>query len=239
MPVYPNFVVFDGLDGSGKTTLARTFLDVLARRGLKIFDIAAYGKETGSMPLPWIPDKDVIFSAEATHSWVGAAIRQELIRSAAGYDGKIVAAAYSLDRFILYRRFLLPMLKAGTPVISDRSATTSIIYQPIMENSPTLDEVLALPGNRQALEHAPGHIVIAKASASICMSRINARLDKKDDAVFEREAFLKKAEERFGSAWFRELWENQGSKIHYLNAELPLEQAKAEAAKLAEEIFPA
>jgi thymidylate kinase len=239
MPAYPNFVLFEGLDGSGKTTLARAFTGVLAGRGFKVFDIAAHGKSAGEIPLPWKPEKDLIFSAEPTHSWVGAAIRRELIRNGTGYDGKIVAEAYSLDRYILYRRFLLPMLQAGALVVSDRNAATSMIYQPIMENPMPLEEVLMLPGNRQALEHAPGHLIIAKVPAKVCISRINARADKKDDAVFEKEAFLAKAAERYESNWFRELWEKQGTEVHYLDASQPLETAKAEAARLANEIFPA
>lgn len=238
MPAYPNFVLFEGLDGSGKTTLARAFLAELASRGGKIFDLAAHGKTNGDLPLPWEPKNDIIFSAEPTHSWVGAAIRRELIRNGSSYDGRTVAEAYSLDRFILYKRFLLPMLKAGVPVVSDRNAATSIIYQPIMENGIALEEVLALPGNRQALEHAPGHVVIAKVPAKVCMARISAREDKKDDAIFEKESFLTKAAERYESAWFRELWEKQGSKVHYLNADQPIEAAKADAARLAREIFP-
>jgi thymidylate kinase len=70
------------------------------------------------------------------------------------------------------------------------------------------------------------------------MERIAAREDKKDDAIFEKEAFLNKAAERYESDWFRELWEKQGSIVHYLNADQPLEAAKTEARRLAEEIFP-
>jgi dTMP kinase len=233
------FVIFDGLDGSGKTTLARAFLGVLTARGYKACDIAAHGKEFGDLPLPWTPGKDVILSAEPTHSWVGAAIRRELIRNGTAYSGKTVAEAYSLDRYILYRRFILPMLEKGAIVISDRSATTSIIYQPLMDASVSLDELLEMPGNKQALEQAPGHIIIAKAGAKTCMERINSRSDKKDDSIFEKEAFLARAAERFESAWFRELWEKRGTKIHYLNAEQPLDAALADAKKLADEIFPA
>jgi thymidylate kinase len=238
MPAYPNFVLFEGLDGSGKTTLARAFSQTLADRGYKIFDLAAHGKNANDIPLPWPPEKDLIFSAEPTHSWVGAAIRAELIRNGADYDGKTVAEAYSLDRYILYRRFLLPMLRAGALVVSDRNAATSIVYQPIMENALSLEEVLALPGNKQALEHAPGHLVIAMVPAKVCIERINARADKKDDAVFEKEAFLTKAAKRYESDWFRELWEKHGTQVYYLDANQPMEQAIAASRRLAEKIFP-
>jgi thymidylate kinase len=238
MPVHPNFVIFDGLDGSGKTTLARTFTEVLAARGYKVFDVAAHGKKFGDLPLPWMPERDVIFSAEPTHAWVGAAIRRELIRNTTNYTSKIVAEAYSLDRYVLYQRLLLPMLAQGATVVSDRSATTSIIYQPIMDHGVKLDELLELSGNKQALEQAPAHLIITKASAKTCIGRINDRSDKKDDSIFEKEDFLNKAAGRFESTWFRELWEKQGTTVHYVNAELPLETVKAEVAKLADQIFP-
>ena len=238
MPTHEKFVIFDGIDGSGKTTLAEAFVQTLASRGKTIFHLAQTCKTSGEIPLPWPPSNEIIFSSEPTRAWIGAAIRNELIRNGTDYRGSDVAAAFALDRLILYTRFLIPMLERGAIVVQDRGVSSSIAYQPIMEKAVTLDELLAFPGNALALEHAPKHMVIARCSAKTAIARISARSDKKDDAIFEREDFLTRLAERYGSEWFKKLWEDRGTTVHYIDAEQSLEAVKAEAARLANEIFP-
>jgi Thymidylate kinase. len=111
-------------------------------------------------------------------------------------------------------------------------------YQPIMKNGVPLEELLDLYGNKLAFEHAPGQLVIAKCSAKTAIARLVSRYGKNDDAIFEKEDFLTKLAERYESAWFRGIWERQGTKIRIINAEQPLEAVKADIAQLAEEIFP-
>lgn len=238
MPAYPQFIMFEGIDGSGKTTLARFFAELLAQRGKTIFDLPETSKMSGKIPLPWQSKNEIIFTAEPTRSWIGAAIREELIRKGTGYPASLVAEAYAMDRFILYERLLVPMLKKGVNVISDRGLPTSVSYQPIMAGGVSLGQVLSYPGNKLALEHAPGHLIIVKCSAITAIARLSARSSKKDDALFEKEDFLTKASERYESDWFRKLWEDCGTKVHYLNGELPIEAVKTETMRLLNEIHP-
>jgi len=238
MPAYPQFIMFDGIDGSGKTTLVKFFCETIAKeKNLKVFNLPETCKSTGELPLPWTPIKEVIFSAEPTQVWVGAVIRKELISNDANYDRRTVAAAYAMDRLILYRRFLIPMLERNAIIIQDRGLSTSMVYQPIMKDGVRLEEIISYGGNNLAFDHTPGHLVIVKCSAKIGMSRIGGRSNKADNAIFEKEEFLTKAAERFESAWFRQIWEEHGTKVHYLNAEQPLEAVKADTAALARDIF--
>ena len=239
MPAYPNLVMFEGIDGSGKTTLARFFAELLATRGKTIFDLPETSKKTGEIPLPRQPKNEVIFTAEPTQVWIGAAIRNEFIRKGTSYDALSVAQAFSLDRLLLYTRFLVPMLKAGALIVQDRGLPSSMTYQPIMKNGVPLEDLLDLSGNKLALEHAPGQLVIAKCSAETAISRLAARSEKTDDAIFEKREFLEKLSGRYSSGWFRRIWEDRGTKIRMIDAEQPLEAVKADIAQLAEEIFPA
>jgi thymidylate kinase len=237
MSSHPNYIVFDGLDGGGKTTIAKAFVDELVRRGHDFFDLTADSKTTGDIPMQRDGKNEVIFCSEPTHAWTGAAIRKELIRKGTSYSPSAVGQAYALDRMILLQRFIIPTLQAGAKVISDRSVSTSMVYQPIMGNGMSLDKLLSYEGNQLALNNAPGHLVIVKASVKTCLARINARSNKADDAIFEKEEFLNKAADRFNSEWFQQLWAARGTTIHYFDAEQSLETVKANAARLANEIF--
>ena len=238
MPAYPNFIMFEGIDGSGKTTLARFFAELLARRGKTIFDLPENSKKTGEIPLPWKLGNEVIFTGEPTQTWIGAAIRNEFIRKGTAYNAASVAQAFSLDRLLLYSRFLIPMLKTGALIVQDRGLPSSMTYQPIMKNGVPLEDLLGMHGNELALEYAPGQLVIAKCSAKTAIARLAARSGKTDDAIFEKKDFLEKLSERYSSGWFRRIWEERGTKIRMIDAEQPLEKVKADIAHLAEEIFP-
>jgi thymidylate kinase len=238
MPVHDKFTMFEGIDGSGKTTVAKAFAHALAaRKGLTIFDLPETSRKNGELPLPWVPGNEIIFSAEPTRTWVGAAIRSELTRTGTGYGGSTVAEAFALDRQILYTRFIVPMLDSGAAVVQDRGLPSSMAYQPIMEDSVTLEAILALKGNALALEHAPKHLVIAQCSAKTSVARLASRTEKNDDSIFERENFLTELAARYEAGWFREAWEKQGTRIIYIDAERSIEEVRAEASRLAEELY--
>jgi dTMP kinase len=233
------FVIFEGIDGSGKRTLAKIFAGVLQERGRTVFDLVDLWRRTNHIPLAEKIKEDVLISAEPTFAGVGLAVRNDLIRKGEGYDAVSIAHGYALDRMILYKRLLLPSLAAGKYVLQERGVPSSLVYQPIQKNPLSLSEVANIPGNKFTIENAPGHIIIAKVSARTGMSRLGARVGKDDNAIFEKESFLAKAAERYESDWFRKFWEERGTQIHYFNAEQSLESAKTEATLLARQIFPA
>lgn len=211
------FIIFDGIDGSGKTTALNAVAAYLKKRRKKIFDLVAWSKKHHALPdANILKPYDVIVSAEPTHAWIGAAIRGEIIR-AKNYSGRDTAAAFALDRQILYTRCVIPALKMGKIILQDRSVATSIAYQPIQKNPASLKCVLNLPGNKLALSHAPDLLVLAVCPPEEAIRRLQSRTHKKDDAIFERLAFLKRADRRFRAPWFKKIWQRRGTRVTYLD----------------------
>ena len=99
-------VLIEGIDGSGKGVITNTFKKLAETENLKIFDLINYIKKENDFPeYEMIKDYDIIISGEPTYSWVGRAIRQELIKdNKRDYPALTVAQAYALDRKILYKR---------------------------------------------------------------------------------------------------------------------------------------
>jgi dTMP kinase len=231
------FVIIDGLDGSGKSLVVNGLADYLKKKGKKVFELKEFWKTSHTLPEPEdLHDYDVIISAEPTYSMVGVAIRQEIIRNNdRKYSVLATATAFSLDRLVLYKRLIIPLLEKGKTIIQDRSVTTSIAYQPIQAEPLSLAKVLSLEGNKLALENRPDLLIIADVKAEVCIGRLGKRDDKKDNAIFENLAFQKKAYKRFKSKWFRKLFEERGSKLVYLDADKPKQEVVSSAIKLYEE----
>ncbi|HLD18871.1 MAG TPA: hypothetical protein VJB90_02575 [Candidatus Nanoarchaeia archaeon] len=213
------FIMVDGLDGCGKGKAIEALRDLAHSKKLKTFDLKTYWKDYDIIPtLQDIGDAEVIISAEPTYALVGKGIREEIIKdNKREYSAQSTAFAFSLDREILYRRLLIPALKAGKIVFQERGIVTSIVYQPVQGNI-SLNEVINLPGNRLALQNAPGLVIIPKLSAKTAMARLKGR-EKKDDAIFENLPFQEKLKERFESEWLQTLLKNNGSKVEYIDNE--------------------
>jgi dTMP kinase len=230
------FVIIDGLDGSGKSLIVNGIAEHLKAQGKKVFELKEYWKTSSSLPEPEeLFDYDVIISAEPTYSFIGRAIREEIIRhNERNYSVLATATAFSLDRLILYKRIIIPLLERGKTIIQDRSVTTSIVYQPIQAEPLSLKKVLNLEGNSLALEHRPDLLIIADIKAEVCIERLGKRDDKKDNAIFENLGFQKKAYKRFRSKWFRKLFEERGSKVVYLDADKSKQEVVDGAIRLLE-----
>ncbi len=232
-----NFVMVDGLDASGKGTIVKSFGAWAAGKGMKVLYFNEYCRENHRFPeFEEISDYDVLVTDEPTHSYIGQAIREEFIRNSdRKYPALSIAQAFSLDREILYRRVILPALQAGKTVFQERGVVSSVVYQPAHGRIP-LSEIINMPGNRLALQHAPNLLLILKVRAETVIERLGLR-QKKDDAIFENLLFQKKLEERYASEWLKQLFEQHGSNVIYLDTNPPktIEETKEEALKIWEE----
>ncbi|MBI4135909.1 hypothetical protein HY477_04225 [Candidatus Uhrbacteria bacterium] len=230
-------IVFDGLDGSGKTTVLKAAVNFL-RKGKKVFDLVAWSKKHHALPeTAEFSGYDVILSAEPTHAWIGAAIRNEIIRDGQGYSGRDAAAAFALDRQILYTRCIIPALKMGKLIVQDRCVSSSIAYQPIQKNPAPLTHVLSLAGNRLALKYPPHTLIIASCPAKVAFSRLHGRVSKRDNAVFEKLVFMKKLSARFHAPWYKKFWEKRGTQVIYLNTNQPLNAVTSSTTTLLRKIL--
>jgi thymidylate kinase len=233
----PKFVVVDGLTGSGKSTILRAIKQWATECGHKIFDLEDWSKTHTAPPsFEEVNDFDVYFTFEPSKTWIGSAIRHEMSRTDDPYSGLELAHAFSLDRLIQYRRLILPALSAGKTVIQDRSVSTSIIYQPAMAGGPTLEELLALPGNAAALQHVPDALILTHVKPETAAARLQARANE-SKGVFEDLELLRKIAKRFAADWFSQLYHERGTSVHHFNADVSKEQMEADAKKLIEQIL--
>lgn len=222
------YIVIEGVDGSGKSTIRDALRDHLAGAGKRILDVPAIWRETGDYPTAEaIAAADLVFTAEPSTIWVGKAIRAELIRNGAGYGAWSTAMAFSLDREIHYRRVVLPARAAGKTIIQDRCVATSIVYQPVQADPIPLEDVLGLPGNALALEHSPDLLLIATLPVETALSRLAARQGKHDNAVFERRALLEAFAERYAAPWFRALFTDRGTRVVDISTEQDIASVRA------------
>ncbi len=237
------FLLIDGLDGAGKGVLLRALLAAAKADGRKVFDLEAYWRaHAAHPPFSLVAQADFLFSCEPTYTPLGRHIRDELIREGARQPARRIAEAYALDRQLLYDQVLKPALSHGISVIQSRGVTSSIAYQPldaaVKGEQLSLQDVLALPGNRQALapDWIPDVIVIPRLSAAEAQRRLAAR-EKQDDAVFERAGFQRRLKERFESAWFRELFTARGVRLLTPDLSGPEEATRALAQRLYQELL--
>jgi thymidylate kinase len=229
------FIMVDGMTGSGKSTVMKAIRDWSHACEHRVFSLNDWHEATPPS-FKDISEHDVYFTYEPTRTWVGQAIRYELSRVDNPYGGKELAHAFALDRQIMYRRLILPALEAGKTVIQDRGVSSSLVYQPVMPDSVALEDVLSLPGNSLAMEHAPDALILTKLSAQTAHERITSRQDD-SKGVFADLTFMKQQEERFASSWLQSLFEKHGTSIFELDTSGTLEQSQQRATTLIDHIL--
>lgn len=232
------FIMIDGLDGSGKSTVVQAWKDHITQQGNAIFDLKKYMKETGHYPaLSEFNGYDFVFSSEPTYVDIGAVIRNELIKNGSDYSSQALAEAYSLDRLILYEKIIIPLLKKGKTIIQDRGISSSLAYQSISPGCLTMRKIAKLSGNDLALKNRPDYLVIVDTDAQEAIKRLANRTGKQDNAIFENLEFLKKAGKQFLSKKFKSRFTKHGSRVVYLNGNAEIDIMKVEAIKLLEKIL--
>lgn len=232
------FIMIDGLDGSGKSTVLNVWKNYLKNQGNAIFDLKNYWQTAHSYPeITEMKSYDFILSAEPTYIGVGQIIREELIKTGNNYPTAAIAQAFSLDRLILYHKIIIPLLKQEKCVIQDRGVSSSLAYQSSQQNGLSLESLSILPGNQLSIEHRPDYLVIMDTEPETCIQRLNTRAEKHDDAIFEKLDFLKKLQIQFKNPAYQKIFTDHGGKIVYLNGNENIDIMKQEAVKLLQTII--
>ena len=244
------FIMIDGIDGSGKSTVVQVWKDYLTGQGNAIFDLKHYWQTNGRYPEPEeMRAYDFVFSCEPTFAGMGKVIREELIKNGSHYPARAIVEAFSLDRLILYKKIIIPLLNSGKVVIQDRGVSTSLAYQSLPRTEPpsgsgtganpefTYEKISEFVGNQLALENRPDHLVIAKIPADKALARLHDRAEKKDDAIFERLDFQTKAAAVFYSEEYQKIFTKRGAKIHYLPTDVEIGIMKQTAVDLLKSII--
>lgn len=184
------FLVIEGLDGTGKSSITRTLVQILQ---------ATLGKNVKLTFEPHDP------------SCAGLFIRQILMRKLLNVPPKTLALAFAVNRADHCDREILPFLnqRNGDPriIVCDRYYLSSLVYQ--SNDKITYDDIMAL--NSSALQ--PDLTIFLSASSKTCYERMRNR--REDKELFETN--LNKTKQRYSSAI--EYLRERGDKILEVEAE--------------------
>ncbi len=166
-PVLRGFVSFEGIDGSGKTTVSRLVADELASRGSKVF-----------------------LTGEPTSLWPGDAVR----RAYKDDLGPLTETFLFLADRAAHQEEIRHHLDAGEIVLCDRYADSTYAYQGarlegVLEGPVTFLQRIARPW---LLE--PDLTILLSLPAETGLRRI---ADRADHVRFEELAFLRKVAKNY------------------------------------------
>lgn len=189
------FIVFEGLDGSGKSTQISRLREYLAGVG-----------------------RNAAITAEPTDGDTGRLLREALagriVKSPCG-----LAALFTLDRIehSTAPGGISDMLAAGVDVLCDRYYYSSIAYQGAVTDARWVTEMnLGCPEIRR-----PDMCVFLDLAPARCMERISSGRRSLD--IFERREFLERVRESYFSA-FERLRLEYGERIEIIDASGDVEE---------------
>ena len=166
------FIVFEGIDGSGKGTLISGVKKLLLAQGF--------------------PEEKILFTAEPTKGFYGKKVR-ELLKSEVNPD---VNAKQFLDLYVADRREhvekeIVPALREGKIILCDRFKYSTIVYQSL-QGIP-IKKILGLHENFPV----PDLVFILDLPADIALQRIKADSKRQRLEAFEKKIFLEKVRHVF------------------------------------------
>jgi len=166
--ILKNFVVFEGLDGTGTTSQLRLLQEAFAALGRQ--DV-------------------VLFTCEPTDDSIGKLIRQAL-SGALEMDAKTVAYLFGADRceHIYGKEGIVAQLQTGKAVFSDRYLFSSLAYQGLAAGK-ELARVLNAPFP------LPEYLFFFDLPAKTAMERIEKRNLPRE--IYEKEAFQQKVADEY------------------------------------------
>ena len=153
------FIVFEGLDGSGMSTQAKMAKEFLEERGISV----VLGKEPTS---DYEPGKEI----------------RKILRREKKVTPKELQELFAKDRKEHLEKSIMPALKDGKWVISDRYFFSSFAFG----SADGLDLEWLIKINNSFL--LPDKTILLKVRPSICIERINKRGVKRE--IFEEERKL-------------------------------------------------
>lgn len=141
------FIVFEGTDGSGKSTMLEEVRKHLASRGA-----------------------EAVFVRDPGGTEIGAQIRQILLAAKNSAMSTLTELLlYSASRAQLMTEVVLPALQAGKFVISDRFTYSTLAYQGVAGKIP--EGVLKTIVNAGCAGLEPDHVILLDVPAEIGLAR--------------------------------------------------------------------
>ncbi len=198
------FIVVEGIDGSGSTTHSKLLSKALEKRG-----------------------KDVVLTCEPTHGPIGGQIRQILqkrlfVPDDAGpraFSWSTMALLFAADRLDHLDSTIIPALRDGRVVISDRYDLSSLAYQSATSKQPELAIPWIRELNRLALR--PALTLVLDVDAAVASERRGARGSREE--LFEEHSI----QERLAQIYLRAEELVPGDTIAHIEAEGSVEETQA------------
>lgn len=162
-----NFVTFEGIDGSGKSTVSKRVEEKLVDKGF-----------------------DVVLTAEPTDSTVGRFVQQCIRENA---DPSVTSFAFIADR-IQHCKKISQWLEQGKIVLCDRFSESTYAYQAVQLKDVVDDPILWLKDIDQGKVLIPQRTFLFDVSSQEAMSRICSR---EELVPFEKVDFLKEVRKKY------------------------------------------
>ena len=159
------FIVIEGIDGAGTTTQARLLHEWITSRG-----------------------RGCLLTSEPTRGPVGLLLREILSGSIPAPDNDAIALLFAADRIDHLEREVLPALKAGSDVVSDRYYHSSFTYQSLQGDLEWIREL-----NSRA--RAPDVTYILNLPAELAARR--RRDQRTSEEIYEKDETQQKLEEAY------------------------------------------
>ncbi len=156
----PALVTFEGIDGSGKTTIARRVYRALEKRGVR-----------------------VVLTSEPTRSWLGTAVR----RSYRDEVGPVAESLLFLADRAVHSEQIRRWLREGNVVLCDRYADSTYAYQGARLARAMPDPVRWLRSVSAPLIVRPDVTILLRVTPALGLRRIEHR---KRHIRFEQRPFL-------------------------------------------------
>ncbi|AJF60635.1 MAG: dTMP kinase [Candidatus Diapherotrites archaeon] len=204
--VGPAFIVFEGIDGAGKTLMLKLSKEFLLEKG--------------------VPAKKILLTAEPTSSSYGKKLRSLLSEEQdPKANARVFLELYLKDRKEHLSEEILPALDKGKIVLCDRFKYSTIVYQGV-QGIPVMELIAAHRGMR-----VPDAVFIFDLPEEVALRRINNSKSRSIEK-FEKKEFLLKV--RRGFLELRKILPEENIKV--FNADKPkekvFEEVKAELSKL-------
>ncbi len=161
------FIVFEGADGAGKSSLSKRIAEELRSKGI-----------------------DVVLTAEPTREGIGAFIRSG---SAAGISQRAEAMLFVADRNDHTER-ILKAVSEGKVVLCDRYFASTVAYQSAKLDGDSSDRDWLIDINRQFIDK-PDATILLDIDPEIGMGRVGVRGE--EISKFERLDFQRQVRENY------------------------------------------
>ncbi|MEK6849287.1 MAG: hypothetical protein AABY01_01815, partial [Nanoarchaeota archaeon] len=168
---------------------------------------------------------DMLIMQEPSYSWLGAIIRNEIIKkdNPRKYSAVSTSMAYGLDRELIFKRLAIPALKEHKIVFADRGRITSDTYQPVQaelfegyNREWFLSYVRGIPGNQVEESCVPGLLMVPVISAEVTEER-RKRREKDDNAIFETKDFQEEIAKIYAGDRIKRQYALRGTEVVDLN----------------------